>query len=154
MKNKTLYGELKAQFLKDNHADFILAVIGSLMMGSLCTGVSWGAGELIDTAAGVGRYSLRELLFAGLFIIAFIIVSAFITYKSQPKYIKKALCNYKQTVFGKLTEKNISSFNGESTATYLSALTNDAVSIEANYLEKQFQFANRIIAFFRNIFKK
>jgi len=148
MKNKSLYEELRSQFLRGNHVNFILAVIGSFMSGTICMGVSWGAGELIDTAAGKGERSIGELAVAAVGIILFLLLSSLISCFSQPRYIRKALCNYKETVFSKLTQKNISSFGSESTSTYLSALTNDAVSIETNYLDKEFQLINRVVSFF------
>ena len=52
-------------------------------------------------------------------------------YASEPRFIEKAMRQYKDFAFQKLTEKSISSFRAESTAAYLSALTNDAASIEA-----------------------
>ncbi|MCR5616694.1 MAG: ABC transporter ATP-binding protein/permease [Clostridiales bacterium] len=148
MKNKDLYAELKSQFLRGNRANFVLAVIGSFMSGTVCMGVSWGAGELIDTAAGAGTRSIGELAAAALGIIVFLLLSSLISCFSQPRYIRKAMCNYKEKVFSLLTGKNISSFVKESTATYLSALTNDAVSIETNYLDKQFQLITRVVSFF------
>lgn len=60
-------------------------------------------------------------------------------YASEPRFIEKAMRQYKDFAFQKLTEKSISSFRAESTAAYLSALTNDAASIEADDLS-QFAF--------------
>ena len=45
---------------------------------------------------------------------------------------------YKDYAYSQLLKKNISTFSRESTSTYLSALSNDANSIEVNYLEKLF----------------
>ena len=47
----------------------------------------------------------------------------------------------------KLLGKSISSFRDESTATYLSALSNDATSIETDYLEQQFDLLTKILTF-------
>ena len=54
MKNKSLFVELKNQFHRDNHAFFILSVIGALLSGFLGMTISWITGELIDTASGTG----------------------------------------------------------------------------------------------------
>ena len=147
MKNKNLYVELRSQFHRDNHVFFILSVAGSFLSGTLGLGVSWLTGELIDTASGNGSFSLVELLIISLFIVVFFLVSSYMMYCAKPRYIRKAMQNYKETVFGKMLEKNIMSFRSESTATYLSALTNDCASIEANYIDKEFWFVYRVTSF-------
>ena len=147
MKTKKLYVELKSQFHKDNHVFFILAAASSLLSGLFCLGVSWLTGELIDTASGNGSWSLAELAVITASMAVFFFFNAFLNYISQPRYIRKAIRNYKEALFSKLTEKNITSFRSESTSTYLSALTNDSISIETNYLEKEFQFINRVTSF-------
>ena len=147
MKTKKLYVELKSQFHKDNHVFFILAAASSLLSGLFCLGVSWLTGELIDTASGNGSWSLAELAVITASMAVFFFFNAFLNYISQPRSIRKAIRNYKEALFSKLTEKNITSFRSESTSTYLSALTNDSISIETNYLEKEFQFINRVTSF-------
>lgn len=147
MKHKTLFVELKSQFHRDNHVFFILALAGSLLSGFLGIGVSWLTGELIDTASGNGRWSIGELLIISLLIAAFFLFASYLTYYAKPRYIRKAMQNYKETLFAKLTEKNIMSFRSESTSTYLSALTNDCISVETNYLDKEFWLIYRIVSF-------
>ena len=49
-------------------------------------------------------------------------------------FIHKALAQYKQTAFERIAQKNISAFARENTGRYLSALTNDASSVETNFL--------------------
>lgn len=151
MKIKNLYVELKNQFHRDNHVFFILSVIGALLSGFLGMTISWITGELIDTASGNGRWSLRELLILTVLNAVFFLIASYITYYAKPRYIRKAMQNYKETLFSKLTEKNIMSFRSESTSTYLSALTNDCTSIEANYLDKEFWFIYRVTSFFTSL---
>ena len=147
MKNKELYVELKSQFHRDNHVNFILSAAGSFLSGTLGLGVSWLTGELIDCASGNGRFSIGGLLIISLFIALFFLTASYVTYYAKPRYIRKAMQNYKEALFGKLLDKNIMSFRSESTATYLSALTNDCASIEANYLDKEFMFIFRVTSF-------
>lgn len=151
MTNKNLFVELKNQFHRDNHVFFILSVIGALLSGFLGMTISWITGELIDTASGNGNWSLRELLIISLCIAAFFLAASYLTYYAKPRYIRKAMQNYKQALFSKLTEKNIMSFRSESTSTYLSALTNDCTSIETNYLDKEFWFIYRVTSFFTSL---
>ena len=113
--------------------------------------ISWLIGELINTSSGAGSWSLRELAVITVIMTAFFFFVSFLNYVSQPRYIMKAIRNYKETLFKKLTEKNITSFRSESTSTYLSALTNDSVAIETNYLEKEFRFLYLITSFFGSL---
>ena len=55
-----------------------------------------------------------------------------------PRFFTRAMGQYKDYAYSQLLKKNISTFSRESTSTYLSALSNDANSIEVNYLEKLF----------------
>ena len=151
MTNKNLYVELKSQFHRDNHVFFILSVIGALLSGFLGMGVSWLTGELIDTASGNGRWSIGELLVISAIIAAFFLFASYLTYYAKPRYIRKAMQNYKEKLFSKLTEKNIMSFRSESTSTYLSALTNDCTSIETNLLDKEFWFIFRMTSFLASL---
>ena len=151
MTNKNIYVELKSQFHRDNHVFFILTLVGAFFSGFLGLGISWLTGELIDTASGNGRWSIGELLVISLVIAAFFLFASYLTYYAKPRYIRKAMQNYKETLFSRLTDKNITSFRSESTATYLSALTNDSVSIETNYLDKEFWFIYRVTSFITSL---
>ena len=125
--------------------------MGAFFSGFLGLGISWLTGELIDTASGNGRWSIGELLVISLVIAAFFLFASYLTYYAKPRYIRKAMQNYKETLFSRLTDKNITSFRSESTATYLSALTNDSVSIETNYLDKEFWFIYRVTSFITSL---
>ena len=151
MTNKNIYVELKSQFHRDNHVFFILTLVGAFFSGFLGLGISWLTGELIDTASGNGRWSIGELLVISLVIATFFLFASYLTYYAKPRYIRKAMQNYKETLFSRLTDKNITSFRSESTATYLSALTNDSVSIETNYLDKEFWFIYRVTSFITSL---
>ena len=41
--------------------------------------------------------------------------SSYLTYYAKPRYIRKAMKNYKESLFSKITDKNIMSFRSEST---------------------------------------
>ena len=148
MKTKNLFLELKSQFHRHNYVNFTLAIAGSLLSGTMCMGISWLTGELIDAASGNGSLGLKELLWIFLALAAFFLFASFLNWYAKPAYIKKAMQNYKGLLFKKLTEKNITSFRTESTASYLSALTNDCNSIELNYLDKEFWLIYRMSSFF------
>lgn len=147
--NKPLSKQLRAQFYRGNAPVFALAVFAALAGGSLNPIISWLIKELIDVASGAaGALPLPVLvkIIVG-FILLFIVLSL-LKYASEPRFIAAAMQQYKDFAFQKLMEKSISSFRDESTATYLSALTNDASSIEADYLSQQLSLITKAVTFF------
>ena len=71
-------------------------------------------------------------------IVATIILVGAVRAYALPRFFTRAMGQYKDYAYSQLLKKNISTFSRESTSTYLSALSNDANSIEVNYLEKLF----------------
>ena len=141
--NKTLNKQLTAQFYRGNLPAFALAG------GCLNLLLSWLLQQLIDTASGApGALPLPVLaeISGGFVLLA--VVLFLLKYVSEPHFIERAMRQYKDLAFRKLTEKSISSFRDERTATYLSALTNDAASVEADYLSQQLAMLTKAAAFF------
>ena len=148
MRNKPLKKQLTAQFYRRNIPLLCIAGFGALVSGSLNLVLSWIMQQLIDAASGVpGALPIGTLAkISGAFVL--LCVAAFLLdYVSQPRFIERAMRQYKDFAFQKLTEKSISSFRDESTATYLSALTNDANGIEADYLAQQLSLITKTVAF-------
>ena len=148
MKAKPLKKQLEAQFYHKNIPALCLAVFSSLIGGSLNLIVSWLMMQLIDAASGVpGTLPIGTLAkLSGGFVVLCIAVFL-LEYISMPLYIESAMLQYKNFAFRKLTEKGISSFRDESTATYLSALTNDSTSIETDYLGQQMALISKVFTF-------
>ena len=148
MKAKPLKKQLESQFYHKNIPALCLAVFSSLIGGSLNLIVSWLMMQLIDAASGVpGTLPIGTLAkLSGGFVVLCIAVFL-LEYISMPLYIERAMLQYKNFAFRKLTEKGISSFRDESTATYLSALTNDSTSIETDYLEQQMALISKVFTF-------
>ena len=133
--NKTLEQQLRAQFFRGNRAMFALAAFAALAGGTLNLIVSWLMQQLIDTASGVaGARPLRQLAYLTGGFILLCTALMLLKYAAEPRFIERAMRQYKDFAFQRLTEKSISSFRAESTAAYLSALTNDAASVEADDL--------------------
>ena len=152
MREKTfeepLERQLVRQFYRGNIPCFCLAAAASLAGGSLNLIVSWLMQQLIDAISG-GPDAL-PLTALTLLSAAFVMLAALLfllKYISEPRFIAKAMRQYKELAFRKLTAKSISSFRDEGTAGYLSALTNDAGSIEANYLAVQFSIITKAVTF-------
>lgn len=150
---RALKGELMSQFYRGNHIRFILAILSSLLMGLLNLMLSWMIQQFMDTISGVpGSLSLPVMaLFSGALILSALLLQ-WMAYLSKPRFLEKAIRQYKDLAFLKLTQKSIASFQEETTATYISALSNDTASIEKNLLENQFQLVSTAVMFFGSIF--
>ena len=70
-----------------------------------------------------------------------------IAYLTKPQFIAKAIGQYKEYVFQKISQKGISAFAGENTSFYISALSNDANTIETDYLSNIFFLIDDILLF-------
>lgn len=148
-RRKPLKKQLLAQFYRGNLPMLALAVFAALAGGTLDLILSWLMQQLIDTASGIpGARPLGQLAqITGGFIL--LCAALFLLkYASEPRFIEKAMRQYKDFAFQKLTEKSISSFRAESTAAYLSALTNDAASVEADHLSQQLSVITKTVTFF------
>ena len=152
MKTKTLYKELKAEFYRKNKLLFVIAAIASLCSGTVGLAFSWVLRALLDTAAGSeGSLPFMKVLMKVGVILVLSVSFSVTDYLSRPAFIKKAMIQYKNFAFEKLTNKNISSFRNENTAAYISALTNDATVIEADYLGKKLILLTRLVSFFGSL---
>ena len=151
--HKTLEKQLRAQFYRGNRGVFALAVFAALAGGTLNLIVTWLVQQLIDAASGApGALPLAALAeITGGFVVLCAVLFL-LKYASEPRFIARAMRQYKELAFQKLTEKSIASFRDESTAAYLSALTNDAASVEADYLAQQLAVITKTVTFFGALF--
>lgn len=145
---KTLGKQLRAQFFYKNIPIFCIAVFAALAAGSLNLILSWIIQQLMDTAAGEsGALSFRTLLLISAGFVLLCAGLSLLNYASQPRFLERAMRQYKDFAFKKLIGKSISSFRDESAAGYLSALTNDAASIETNYLAQMLAMITKAVTF-------
>lgn len=145
---KPLGKQLRGQFFYKNIPIFCLAVVAALAAGSLNLILSWIIQQLMDTAAGKsGALSFRTLLLISAGFVLLCAGLSLLNYASQPRFLERAMRQYKDFAFKKLIEKSISSFRDESAAGYLSALTNDAASIETNYLAQILAMITKAVTF-------
>lgn len=145
---KPLGKQLRGQFFYKNIPIFCLAVFAALAAGSLNLILSWIIQHLMDTAAGKsGALSFRTLLLISAGFVLLCAGLSLLNYASQPCFLERAMRQYKDFAFKKLIGKSISSFHDESAAGYLSALTNDAASIETNYLAQMLAMITKAVTF-------
>lgn len=145
---KPLGKQLRGQFFYKNIPIFCLAVFAALVAGSLNLILSWIIQQLMDTAAGKsGALSFRTLLLISAGFVLLCAGLSLLNYASQPRFLERAMRQYKDFAFKKLIGKSISSFRDESAAGYLSALTNDVASIETNYLAQMLAMITKAVTF-------
>ena len=138
----------KEQFYHRNKFCFLIAVLSCLLIASLNLAIAWVLQQIIDAVSGVsGALSLPTLALSIAGIILLIIVFKAFQYISKPKFMQKAMQQYKDYAFQKLTQKSIAAFSTENTADYLSAFSNDLASIEKGYLETQFSILSNAVIF-------
>lgn len=107
----------------------IVLTIGAGLM------ISWLLQVIIDVATGDNTdYTLRQLMLLCVLDAVIVCFGFWLAWISKPKWIARAIGQYKEYVFQKLSQKGISAFHEESTAFYLSALSNDANTIETDFL--------------------
>lgn len=144
--------QFTAQFYKKNKISFCVAALSSLSIGALNLGIAWLMQQMIDTVSGVsGALSLEILAGLTVGLITLIVILKMVSYISLPRFMEKAMRQYKDYAFEKLTQKNIASFNKETTSSYISALSNDATSIENNYLNNLFTILSNAIKFIGSV---
>ena len=126
----------------------MLALLAALAGGSLNLILSWLMQQLIDAASGVpGTLALRTLAKLSCGFLALYVALSLLKYASEPRFLARPMRQYKEFAFRKLMDKSVFSFRDESTAAYLSALTNDAGSIETDFLSQQLSVITKLVTF-------
>ena len=141
--------EFTRQFYRGNVWPLVLAVVQTLIMVVVNLVISWILQQITDLAGGNDTgFSLGQLALIALACVIAIVAACGLAYISKPRFLSKAMEQYQNFVFGELSKKSISAFNGENTSVYISALSNDANTIETDYLINIFSLLDDILLFF------
>ena len=120
------------QFYKGNTGIFVLALSQTIILVGANLMISWLMQKLIDVTTGADPlFTLPQVTCLCAACIAVFAFGMWIAYLTKPQFIAKAIGQYKEYVFQKISQKGISAFAGENTSFYISALSNDANTIEA-----------------------
>ena len=140
--------KLRAQFMRNNRLNFAGAVAATLMAAVINLVLSWLLQQIIDASTGKNQtFDLLQLLFISSGTAILLVAILMLNGKTNPRFVEKAMAQYKNMAFSEISKKSISSFATENTATYLSALSNDANSIEKNYLMTIFPLIQQVVTF-------
>ena len=145
--NKKKSREFIHQLYYKNRINFIVAIILTIAMSSLNLMISWLIQQIMDSMANQNMQSVvRCAWIAASVVIAYTVSNA--VYRAvYPRFLQRAMQQYRDYAFSRLTQKSLRSFSKEGTALYVSALTNDCTSIENNYLAATFTLIELLFCF-------
>jgi ABC-type multidrug transport system fused ATPase/permease subunit len=147
-RNKSMRKEYTATFYHKNKWSFSAALITLAIGSALEVALAYILQELLDAANGSDTSELIDILIlSGIFFVVFMIIQL-LQKDTKFAFVKKAMRQYKSKAFEEITKKNISTFATEKTGSYISALTNDAISIENNYVHGIFGILSMFVLFF------
>lgn len=145
--NKKKSREFIHQLYYKNRMNFIVTIILTIAMSSLNLMISWLIQQIMDSMANQNMQSaVRCAWIAASVVIAYTVANA--VYRAvYPRFLQRAMQQYRDYAFSRLTQKSLRSFSKEGTALYVSALTNDCTSIENNYLAAIFTLIEFLFCF-------
>lgn len=145
--NKKKSREFKRRLFYKNKMCFIASVIMTIVMSFLNLMISWLIQQIMDSMANQNMQAVvRCAWIAASVVIAYTVANA--VYRAvYPRFLQRAMQQYRDYAFSRLTQKSLRSFSKEGTALYVSALTNDCTSIENNYLAATFTLIEFLFCF-------
>lgn len=145
--NKKKSREFKRRLFYKNKMCFIASVIMTIVMSFLNLMISWLIQQIMDSMANQNMQAVvRCAWIAASVVIAYTVANA--VYRAvYPRFLQRAMQQYRDYAFSRLTQKSLRSFSKEGTALYVSALTNDCTSIENNYLAATFTLIELLFCF-------
>lgn len=145
--NKKKSREFRRRLFYKNKMCFIASVIMTIVMSFLNLMISWLIQQIMDSMANQNMQSVvRCAWIAASVVIAYTVANA--VYRAvYPRFLQRAMQQYRDYAFSRLIQKSLRSFSKEGTALYVSALTNDCMSIENNYLAATFTLIELLFCF-------
>ena len=135
-------------FFRGNRLNFALALTDVLLSAAANLLISWLLQQIMDLIGGSGAgWTLRQLAVIAAGLVAGAAVSCLFSYFFKPRFLTRAMAQYRETLFGRLMEKPLAAFTGENSSLYLSALTNDLSVIEKGCLTNLFSLTNSLLLF-------
>lgn len=139
--------KLRTIFYKGNKICWGFYVILVMLDGVMNLVLSVILQQITDAAVDKDMNQLiRVCILSGVTLVGVILLTK-AQYYTEAKFLKRAMSQYKNEVFSQLMKKSRSSFTKENTSNYISALTNDATTIEENYLRGTVKLISYAIAF-------
>lgn len=151
MKKETEIQRIRKQYLKEivcqSRKWLVMAGIAMLILSIYNIVISWLLQTIIDIVSGDSSMTILQVGIIAM-ITFLIFIAAYVIYRvARPKYLYQAMLCYKQKIFCKMIDKNLSSFRKENTSQYLSMYTNDAKMIEMYYFDSVLEMIDLTVSF-------
>ena len=118
-------------FFQKNTRCFLLGLLAAAVESGCMVGVAWLIQQLLDACTGnPAALPFRVLLVLSVGMIALYLSSIQLDRIATSRFIPRAMAQYKNFLFSRISQKNIAAFRQENTASYLSAITNDTKTIQ------------------------
>ena len=145
--NKKKSREFIHQLYYKNRINFIVAIILTIAMSSLNLMISWLIQQIMDCTANQDMQAIVRSAWIVIIVVVIYTIANVMYRAIYPKFLQRAMQQYRDYAFSRLTQKSLRSFSKEGTALYVSALTNDCTSIENNYLAATFTIIELLFCF-------
>ncbi len=133
---KALRRPFLKELFKKNKFNFAMTLVASLLTAGSNLLISWTLKGVSDLISGDRSISYGTLLLVMGIGVAMLILAWVLDRTFLSEFRAKAMRQYREYVFDRLMEKGIQAFSGENTSLYISALSNDANSIEQDFVRK------------------
>ena len=133
---KALRRPFVKELFRKNKFNLAMTVIAALIGSVIELVVSWLIKQVSDIIPGDCKYSFKTLLIVAAGTLVLKVVGWVIDNAYLSKFRAKAMNQYRKYVFDRLLEKGIQAFSGENSSLYISAFSNDANTIETDFLNK------------------
>ena len=145
--NKKKNREFIHQLYYKNRINFIVTIILTIAMSSLNLMISWLIQQIMDCTANQDMQALVRSAWIVIIVVVIYTIANVMYRAVYPRFLQRAMQQYSDYAFSRLTQKSLRSFSKEGTALYVSALTNDCTSIENNYLAATFTLIELLFCF-------
>lgn len=145
--NKKKNREFIHQLYYKNRINFIVTIILTIAMSSLNLMISWLIQQIMDCTANQDMQALVRSAWIVIIVVVIYTIANVMYRAVYPRFLQRAMQQYRDYAFSRLTQKSLRSFSKEGTALYVSALTNDCTSIENNYLAATFTLIELLFCF-------
>ena len=151
MKKEIEIQRIRKRYLKEivcqSRKWLVMAGIAMLILSIYNIVISWLLQTIIDIVSGDSSMTILQVGIIAM-ITFLIFIAAYVIYRvARPKYLYQAMLCYKQKIFCKMIDKNLSSFRKENTSQYLSMYTNDAKMIEMYYFDSVLEMIDLTVSF-------
>ena len=145
--NKKKSREFIHQLYYKNRINFIVTIILTIALSSLNLMISWLIQQIMDCTANQDMQALVRSAWIVIIVVVIYTIANVMYRAIYPKFLQRAMQQYRDYAFSRLTQKSLRSFSKEGTALYVSALTNDCTLIENNYLAATFTLIELLFCF-------